>query len=255
MTVNVSPDNSNDSSTSVKKSSQGSTPTGIVSSSNTLRPGETSNSAIVEVNFNNVTSSFVVLPYLIDGTPLGGLYVPPSLVDIFNASLTITNPAIGPTTNPANQQLVSGILNITLAAGGNSITQLNSSLTICLGLSDQEQANKVCLSFFDERKNKWRCQDKCLRFGPPPGNLICGETDHLTNFALLLSDNSRDKQECGSVSRSNTIAWIAMALIIGAILVVAVAVLILEIQIRLRIRKRERFISKFLSFRSTDWPF
>ena len=51
-------------------------------------------------------------------------------------------------------------------------------------VSQMKKGNKVCLSYYDERAAKWKCQDECLTSA---NNLLCGQTPHLTNFALLLS--------------------------------------------------------------------
>ena len=103
----------------------------------------------------------------------------------------------------------------------------------------------MCLSFYDERKDKWRCEDKCLTTVASKGtpndstqeeSLLCGKTDHLTNFALLLT-GSDGEDPCGSGKvNDNTLAWISLGMVGGAVLVIFLSVLALEVRIR-----RERY--------------
>jgi hypothetical protein len=143
------------------------------------------------------------------------------------------------------QVLASPTLNITLSDGqGNSITQLDSPLTICLVMPNTtKKAERVCLSFFDEIKKKWRCEDECLtniatkgandKGGTEVENLLCGQTGHLTNFALLLVGS--DGQDPCQSSKDNTLAWVSLGLVAVAIVVVALSGLVVEARIRWRL--------------------
>jgi hypothetical protein len=68
---------------------------------------------------------------------------------------------------------------------GPSGTAFAAPVSVCLkgdaGLIGQKGA---CLGYFDEANKKWVCQDPCLTQVSP--SYWCGETDHFTNFALLL---------------------------------------------------------------------
>ena len=171
----------------------------------------------------------------------GILFVPLNLSNQANTTLITTYR--GNITNRNNQQaLVSAILNITLLDGQrNSITRLDSPLTICLALTEEQKGKIVCLSYYDERKAKWICEDECLTTftaqstnatkGRDKGEtLLCGQTDHLTNFALLLIGNE-EEDPCRS-GKGNTLAWISLGMVGGAILLVAISVLVIEIQMR-----------------------
>ena len=148
---------------------------------------------------------------------------------------------------------MSAILNITLLdSQGHSITQLDSPLIICFPLPDNAQIDpwRVCLSYYNEPKDKWICEDKCLttaasnasKSGPKGGNLLCGQTDHLTNFALLLI-GPEEEDPCQS-GKDNTLTWISVGFAGGAILAVAFSVFLLEIYFRWKVYDMEKQLEK-----------
>ena len=168
----------------------------------------------------------------------GSLLIPHHLSNQVNTTLTITF-AINVPKNFSNQKLGGIILDIILEdAWGKSITLLDSPLVICLAPPKETKsfkANPPCLSFYNEREAKWTCEDKCLT---NPGNersLLCGETEHLTNFALLLSGNeggSDRRDPCNSSSMDHTLAWVSLGLVAGAIVIIALSVVIIELRAR-----------------------
>ena len=183
---------------------------------------------------------------------MGALFVPPNLSNQANTTL-VTSYMGGAPSNSFNQQVLSStVLNITLLDGqGNSITQLDSPLTICLALPNNTKKDKrVCLSYYDERKNDWRCEDDCLTTvgnNAAAGetkreNLLCGQTSHLTNFALLLKGNDRE-DPCKS-GDNNTLAWISLGMVGGAILFVFLSVVMVEVLFRWRYYKQRRLLKK-----------
>jgi hypothetical protein len=206
-----------------------------------------SNPLIVNVlQPSNLTSdNLIELSGALGKGPVGALRVPAILSNQANTTL-ITSYSSSPSGNSTNQQVLFGtILNITLLDGqGNAITQLDSLLTICLALPNTTaKGQRVCLSYYDERKDKWRCEDECLTNvvtgdsnaadGEAKGmeRLLCGQTGHLTNFALLLV-GSVGEDPCKSDKDSNTLAWISLGMVIGAVFVVSLSVLIIEVYIR-----------------------
>jgi hypothetical protein len=199
----------------------------------------------VEVNLsssdsNSPFSGVVELPNSPEGE-VGSLTVPPNLSNEPNTTLTVSYVNIAPTDFP-NQQLASTILNITLVnAEGQVITQLDAPLTICLSPPNiTKGSERLCLSFYDERKQKWRCEDRCLASSRNDGQL-CGQTGHLTNFALLLSGSGVDP--CGVANQSNTISWVSMGMVAGALIFILLGILAIEVKIRIRRYKQERSFS------------
>ena len=91
--------------------------------------------------------------------------------------------------------LRSSVVNIRLVdVNGNSI-QPESSLSICLDSQSSNQ-DDLCLGSFDEETGKWQCDDHCLE--EDSDGQLCGDVDHLTNFALLLSGGNGGGSGCGS---------------------------------------------------------
>ena len=74
-------------------------------------------------------------------------------------------------------------------------------------------------------------------------SLYCGQTDHLTNFALLLTGNPGKNAPCDSLSVDNTLAWVSLGLVAGAVLIVAFCVIVIEVRTRLQTRQLETEIA------------
>ena len=84
-----------------------------------------------------------------------------------------------------NSDVVSDIFDVSLV---NPNARLGGDVEICL--KAQTNSKDLCLGYLDESKSppKWECEDRCLQIDD--NDLICGETDHFTNFALLLDGKS-----------------------------------------------------------------
>lgn len=81
---------------------------------------------------------------------------------------------------------------------GNEISLLDNSVAICLQgtLTDDELNDTACLGYYDEERGMWQCEDECLE---QRGGLVCGNTDHFTTFAVLLTgrEGSAPRDPCG----------------------------------------------------------
>ena len=205
---------------------------------------------------NLTSNNLVELPGPLGEGVVGALFVPPNLSKQANTTLITTY--IGVTGDSSNQRLVSAVLNITLLdSQGNAITQLDSPLTICLALFNTlDKAQRVCLSYNDENKDKWSCEDECLTTVASKGtngsngraksdHFLCGQTTHLTNFALLLTGNDRENP-CQS-GPSNTLSWISLGMVGGAVLLVIISAPIAELQFRRRKIQVDRQLAKACS--------
>lgn len=119
------------------------------------------------MNITDLAGGLIELPKSPSGQVLGSLYVPARLSDQLNTSLVIS--FVDFSDLSSNQELASSVLNITLFDDhGNSLTQLTTPLTICLALQNgTKKSEKACLSFYDERARKWKCEDKCGGALPP----------------------------------------------------------------------------------------
>ncbi len=64
---------------------------------------------------------------------------------------------------------------------------------VCLEQRGDDKSDSLCLGFFNDASDQWECEDACLE---KKGGLLCGSTDHFTNFALLLSGGSSKGGQC-----------------------------------------------------------
>ena len=193
----------------------------------------------------------LALPKSLEEESVGNLVIPPNLANQPNTTWSISLVTNQPG-NSAEQGIESAIVNITLVDGeGQSITELDSLLTICLSRPNQTKKGKrVCLGYYEEMSSKWKCQDECLTTGGG-ANLLCGQTDHLTNFALLLSGAGGQNEPCQSFSRNNTLPWVSLGMVAGAVVIVLLFSVIIEINIRWRKYKQDRLKCK--SFTFLEW--
>lgn len=147
-----------------------------------------------------------------------------------NSVLTVTllSPEFAPR-REQNRQIESIILEVVLSDGfGNEVNTFPEEVELCFSVEGGTSGK--CLGFFDESGGEWKCTDPCLK---KKQNLICGTTDHFTNFAILLTGG---EEECGETT-SYVISWLSMAFIIFAILVIAIAVGLIERDARKRANK------------------
>ena len=176
---------------------------------------------------------------------MGRLYIPSELVSGLNVTLNVS---LG--VQPGNQ-LASAVLDITLIdSQGSFISQLNAPLIICLPKPlNVKKGESVCLSYYNEKKGEWLCEDECIT---SQNDLFCGETDHLTNFALLLSGGKPDEGDpCHPQSQNRTMAWLSLGFVAGAVLIVALSVVVIEIFVRIKKNRLNRDLQK-LAQRAAD---
>eukprot|EP00012_Vannella_robusta_P010712 CAMPEP_0206203140 /NCGR_PEP_ID=MMETSP0166-20121206/12633_1 /ASSEMBLY_ACC=CAM_ASM_000260 /TAXON_ID=95228 /ORGANISM="Vannella robusta, Strain DIVA3 518/3/11/1/6" /LENGTH=185 /DNA_ID=CAMNT_0053622283 /DNA_START=41 /DNA_END=598 /DNA_ORIENTATION=- len=127
---------------------------------------------------------------------------------------------------------------------GNSITSLEEPLRICLEENgSQKDTGDLCLGFFDVEKNEWICEDECLE---QEGSFYCGDTDHLTSFALLLDGGSGGGDPCSSSDEDYVLAWISLALVAASITFITIIIIIFEIRHRRQVKKMNAILEKRL---------
>ena len=171
---------------------------------------------------------------------MGSLFVPPFLSNQPNS--TLVQSIVGALNNEHGAQIESAILSVTLLnSQGSSITHLDTPLTICLVSSSNNSKDNLCLSYYDEQESRWKCEDECLTTTGKEDSL-CGQTGHLTNFALLLSGREERMNVCGSISQDRSLSWISLGFVLFAILVVMASSLVIEARIRWRNYKKKLLI-------------
>ena len=90
------------------------------------------------------------------------------------------------------------------------------------------------MSYYDEDTQTWKCQDHCLKL---QNDTLCGETDHLTNFALLLSGggggSGGNKNKCGADDpQLDSFFWLSLAFVLGAILICIITSILYDLKKR-----------------------
>jgi len=164
-----------------------------------------------------------------DGIVVGTLVIPNDILGNGESSLLevafITNFPKG------NIDLGNSIVDIKITDGfGNQVTELSSSIDICLA-DNNDDADDGCLSFFNTDTGQWECEDKCLK---KEGDEYCGNTDHLTSFALLLSGgaNGGGGDPCDSDNTDYILAWISLGFVAFAICCIILALVFVEFKYR-----------------------
>jgi len=95
---------------------------------------------------------------------------------------------------PEERQVISEVIDVSFVS---STSSLNNEVEICIKPNRNVDANSGCLGFYDEQAQQWKCQDDCLE--EQQSGLLCGKTDHFTNFAILLTGSS-SHDGCHSMS-------------------------------------------------------
>ena len=180
------------------------------------------------------------------GTAVGSVGLPASVTNsggqlqanfvIVNSTSTLPNPGgVGDV-----------ILDLSLSdSDGIAITDLQEDIQICLQKPITASPSSFCLGFFSVNQSRWRCQDPCLK---QQNGTLCGQTSHLTSFALLLQGQKggAKKLACGSFSSESSdrvIQWLSFALICLALIIIAISVLAFEIRMQLKSSKRGSLLS------------
>ena len=151
----------------------------------------------------------------------------------------VFSPLDQPTQLPGGRQLASAITDISvLNQAGESITSLDSALEICFEkLEASKGSGSACLGFYNVEMGAWECEDNCLEENKD--GVLCGKTDHLTSFALLLGGKDGGSA-CGSAEEP-AFVYLSIAFIGGACVIVVLSMIVLEYQIG---RKKRRQHSK-----------
>ena len=126
---------------------------------------------------------------------------------------------------PSNS--LSSVIDITLRGPDGAERQPDKAVEICFELATSEE-DDACLAYWDTRLTGWKCEDKCMQ---RKGKFTCGDTDHFTNFAILLAGLGGDA--CSDDDENSVIIWLSCAFIILAISIVLLSILVIEIRVRI----------------------
>lgn len=145
------------------------------------------------------------------------------------------------TTAEVIDDVVSLVLDVTVVGGsGELITSFDDPIELCFQTNESE--GDVCLGFYNDNE-EWECEDYCLE---STSEGVCGETNHLTSFALLLDSSAGSDDKCGSASTDYMYVYLSVGFVLFAVIVVVIGALIGEYRLRARLKGREQ------SFRSIE---
>lgn len=155
------------------------------------------------------------------GRPVGSVSVPPTGPGVLVVSGESDDVVIIP-------QVSSIVIDITvLDTDGNTVTSFDDPFEICFS-SDEHGSGDVCLGFFNS-DGEWECEDYCLE---DTGDSLCGESRHLTNFALLLDSEAGSSSRCGSSSQDYLYIYLSVASVGAAVCIIILAAVMIEVRIR-----------------------
>ena len=121
-----------------------------------------------------------------------------------------------------SQQRASDVLDISIVQSSGS----NKKFEVCFPV-DEKFDSKSCLGFIDETKEppEWKCEDRSVKKNKD--GLVCGKTDHFTNFAILLTGVN---EECGDnkdyVTGSYAGDLILVACFVGVVICICLLVIV-----------------------------
>ena len=187
------------------------------------------------LNWNSDTISIQVMTT--NGISVGTVAIPMGDLPL-GSSIQIFQP--DPSTYTTDSKIRSDVLTIKIFdSSGNPITNFSESIEICFNSTAIDNEEDYCLSYESKENGNWECEDSCLK---KSSDHFCGKTNHLTNFALLFDiGNSGD---CGE--SDFTIAWIALAFCIFAILLCIFATVIYEIRMRIQRYQRDMKMNRMI---------
>lgn len=157
-----------------------------------------------------------------DGRPVGTILVPADAIE--PGEFLVVGPPSEDAENAAQSlDLASEIIQVTLTNMFGESSQPTDDIEICLEVSDADRAEEDgCLSFYDEERDVWVCEDPCLELDD---NLACGTTDHFTNFAVLFGEGGSGSGQCSDDEDDYILsaAW-QDGLLVGGVFTAAVCI-------------------------------
>jgi len=163
------------------------------------------------------------------GELIGTVVIPPTFISSGYVAMDITFVTNLP--QRGNIERGNTILDINLYDEfGNSIHELPDPLEICI--AEEADEDDACLGYYDVTNREWICEDECLK---RENDSYCGETDHLTNFAVLLGGSGGGRSggdPCESYSPNYLFAWLSLAAVALACCCIIVGILAVEMKMR-----------------------
>ena len=73
--------------------------------------------------------------------------------------------------------------------------EFTDNAEICMKVDDTDKKKDSCLGYYAEDDVEWKCEDECLK---KESSFLCGDTNHFTNFAVLLGGIPGTGNHCSS---------------------------------------------------------
>ena len=170
--------------------------------------------------------------YLQDGNEITLEVVPPS------SGTTMQISIYEPSKAASRHVFATQILSVSMFdTFGTEVTQFAVPAKICFAVANVRKDN-ACLQY-ETDSGEWECEDSCLKESKE--GMLCGETPHFTNFAILLGDV--EAGNCDS-TEEQVIAWLSLAFIILGIGFCLVVSAVYEMNVRKRMKKRASVFSR-----------
>jgi hypothetical protein len=173
-----------------------------------------------------------------DGNPIV-IVQPPS-----GNNVTVT-PGSAP---PPPGGTVSPVVNVSGDSGG-------ATITILTNITDPN-SHHLCLGYFDETLQQWKCVDECVSIDATPnGTYVTGTTPHFTNFAILLEGGgcSSEPLRIATYVALGVAATTAVIFVLMVIWIRPVSVIVLGDE-AVRVRTLRRITRKLESDAVADEP-
>ena len=162
--------------------------------------------------------------------------IPPQTEATLPAGTLVNIESLSISMVPTGSIVSNTVLAITLQDENGAGVPLTGNVELCFTASSLPDFEEGCLAFVNGN-GEWECEDSCLQSNNE--GQVCGETDHFTNFAILLrSDTIGNNGGCATSNQENFALAIASAGCI-AVSVVVVSLIILVSDIYLRIRSHK----------------
>ena len=145
--------------------------------------------------------------------------------------IIVSNPNLEVIKESDTQDVKSVILDITLDDNSN---QLGGDVEVCIQpTQSNSNVKELCLGFLDESSKPpiWKCEDNNLK--KKSDGLLCGKTNHFTNFAILLAGTSNSSD----AFNDEIFIWLSISLISMSIIIFFIAAFMIETRHRYRKRK------------------
>jgi len=124
------------------------------------------------------------------------------------------------------------------------VRDFDDSIELCFLVEEDEDEDTACLGFYHEPSGEWECEDNCPK--RLKSNELCGDTNHLTTFSILLDSTGNENSPCGGSSAGVdlVLTWVSAGMVLCFCCMSVLVTVAYEVHIR---QKKRRFQSTMTS--------